>query len=238
MPEEGGESGIGSCGKIAGTCKPNLDCEAMVERGYPQAYWVFKHLESFQEHLNVANEKLQTSSIIQGFEIDSMVSDFSADKTFQNVISDAVMATIFGAAFFLVGGIAGAASLAAGAAARGTQAGLAAARATARVAQKTYDDLGAAVADAGASSAAVTARVNARAALEAANARVKGLEASLAKAQSAGTHMDVLGAGSCQSLHTHSVLCCLESSTNIAVSRPGGLIFLRSWRCGPAERAS
>ena len=121
-----GANTMGNCGTIGASCTAPSNCNGMVTGGNAQAYWALQAVAGFQDHLNAAHEALQDDTIEKSLNIQQLVTDFSADQSYQP-LGATTLATILGAAFFLLGGLAGAASLIGGEIVAGTEAAVEAA---------------------------------------------------------------------------------------------------------------
>ena len=196
--KSGGDSNLGSCGTVGASCNIALDCHAMFESDFPpQAYWALRGLSGFHDYLDAAHTKLVEAALGRALNVKALVRDFSADETYQTAGD---LALIFGAAFFLVGGLAGAASLGAGAVAgaveASVQSAVAVTKAAAQAAVKKADELSAAGASgAGKASEAARkaqARADAAAKTEASSGRV------VENIKTGESYSNVLGAGSCE----------------------------------------
>ena len=103
---------MNGCGTQDGDCNAfdkASDCHTMVENGYPQAVWIFKALSGFHEYVRVAGSRLTDQTLLTGLGIPQLVEEFSGSPDTDQTVE--TLSSIIGAAMFLVGGVAGAASL-------------------------------------------------------------------------------------------------------------------------------
>ncbi|KAK5173346.1 uncharacterized protein LTR77_002027 [Saxophila tyrrhenica] len=105
-----GDIGAANCGTIGGEC--NLDvpnCDTMVgELGRPDLYLIFKAVQGFHSQLNVAQEFLTKEVINNTLLLDQIAVDFSRPPSLN---TQALTAALISSAFFIVGGVAGVASV-------------------------------------------------------------------------------------------------------------------------------
>ena len=83
-------------------------CKKMVENGYPQAVWIFKALAGLHEYGALAKDRTGDQTLWEALGVEELVKTFSAPESDQTVQG---LATVIGAAFFLIGGVGGAVSL-------------------------------------------------------------------------------------------------------------------------------